>query len=168
MRKFQIAALVAGGLLLAGGAAPAYASAQDTAATQAAAPRCSAAQLQVGVGRVDAGAGQRHESLTFTNRSRSTCSIYGYPGLVMVDKQGDTLRTRVRRASGAKARKTLRPGGRASATLHWTVIESGGEKSCPSAARLLVIPPDEHTYASIAFPAGQVCDDGRLDVTPVR
>jgi outer membrane murein-binding lipoprotein Lpp len=163
MRKFQIAALVAGGLLLAGGAAPAFA--QDTAS---AAPRCSAARLQVGVGRVDAGAGQRHATLTFTNRSRSTCSIYGYPGLIMVDKQGDTLRTRVRRASGAKARKTLRPGGRASATLHWTVIESGGEKSCPSAARLLVIPPDEHTYASIAFPAGQVCDDGRLDVTPVK
>ncbi|HUR01197.1 MAG TPA: DUF4232 domain-containing protein [Nonomuraea sp.] len=162
---FRIVALV-GGLLLAGGAAPALA--QETAQQSGAPGRCSAGQLQVRLGTVDAGAGNRYGPLVFTNRSRAACTLRGYPGLVMIDKRGDALRTRVRRTPGAQPKVTLRPGGSARAVLHWTVVESGTETTCPGATRLLVIPPDERTHTEIAFPADRVCDHGRLDVTPIK
>ncbi|GGT05738.1 DUF4232 domain-containing protein [Nonomuraea spiralis] len=160
MRRFTTATIVAG-LLLAGGAAPALAG------ESAAAPRCTAAQLQVRLGTVDAGAGNRNAPLVFTNRSRTACTLYGHPGLIMIDKQGDTLRTRVRRTTGPKRQVTVKPGATARTSLHWTVIETGDEKNCPSPSRLLVIPPDEQSYVNVPFAAGPVCDGGRLDVTPL-
>ncbi|MEU8325401.1 DUF4232 domain-containing protein [Nonomuraea sp. NPDC048881] len=160
MRRFTTATLVAG-LLLAGGAAPALAG--ESAPVR----RCSAAQLQVRLGTIDAGAGNRNAPLVFTNSSRTACTLYGHPGLIMIDKQGDTLRTRVRRTAGPKHRVTVKPGGSARTTLHWTVVETGAETACPSPARLLVIPPDERSYLNVPFDAGQVCDGGRLDVTPL-
>ncbi|MER6947200.1 DUF4232 domain-containing protein [Nonomuraea sp. NPDC000554] len=155
----RIAALMAGGLLLAGGAAPALA--QQTP------ERCTASRLQVRLDRVDPGAGNRYAPLVFTNRSGASCTLYGHPGLVMIDGKGDALRTRVRRGTEAERELTLKPGASARATLHWTVVETGAEKTCPTATRLLVIPPDERSYLTIGFPAGRVCDDGRLDVTPL-
>ncbi|MFI6177949.1 DUF4232 domain-containing protein [Nonomuraea sp. NPDC051191] len=160
MRRFTTATLVAG-LLLAGGAAPAMAGQSSPVR------RCSAAQLQVRLGTIDAGAGNRNAPLVFTNSSRTTCTLYGHPGLIMIDKQGDALRTRVRRAAGTKHQVTVKPGGSASTTLHWTVVETGDETHCPSPARLLVIPPDEQSYVNVPFDAGQVCDGGRLDVKPL-
>ncbi|MEU1389275.1 MULTISPECIES: DUF4232 domain-containing protein [unclassified Nonomuraea] len=71
------------------------------------------------------------------------------------------------RAAGPKHRVTVRPGGSARATLHWTVVETGDETACPSPTRLLVIPPDERSYLNVPFDAGRVCDGGRLDVTPL-
>ncbi|MEU7830808.1 MULTISPECIES: DUF4232 domain-containing protein [unclassified Nonomuraea] len=165
MKTFRIAALV-GGLLLIGGAAPALA--QETGQLAAAPQRCSTTQLQVRLGRVDAGAGNRNAPLVFTNRSRATCTLQGYPGLVMFDKQGDALRTRVRRTPGARPKVTLKPGGSARAVLHWTVVETGTETACPGAARLMVIPPDERAHTEIAFAVDRVCDQGRLDVTPIK
>ncbi|MCA2222789.1 DUF4232 domain-containing protein [Nonomuraea aurantiaca] len=165
MKTFRIAALV-GGLLLLGGAAPALA--QESAQPAAAPQRCSTTQLQVRLGRVDAGAGNRYAPLVFTNRSRATCTVRGYPGLVMLDERGDALRTRVRRTPGAHPKVTLRPGGSARAVLHWTVVESGGETDCPGANRLLVIAPDDRTYTTIAFGADRVCGQGRLDVAAIK
>ncbi|MEV0346739.1 DUF4232 domain-containing protein [Nonomuraea sp. NPDC050022] len=165
MKTFRIAALVSG-LLLVGGAAPALA--QETAQQAGAPGRCSAPQLQVRLGRVDAGAGNRNAPLVFTNRSRAACTLQGYPGLVMFDKQGDALRTRVRRTPGARPKVTLKPGGSARAVLHWTVVETGTETACPGAARLMVIPPDERAHTEIAFAVDRVCDQGRLDVTPIK
>jgi hypothetical protein len=182
MRTLTVAALA---LLLAGGAAPALAQPQASerqgserqvsglqgserqASGLQASARCSAGRLRIRLGRVDAGAGNRYASLVFTNRSRSACTLKGYPGMVMIDGNGDALRTRVRRTAGSTPTVTLRPGRSAGATLHWTVVESGDE-SCPGAARLLVIPPGEWTYASIPFPADRVCGGGRIDVTPIR
>ncbi|NUR85608.1 MAG: DUF4232 domain-containing protein [Nonomuraea sp.] len=161
MRTIKAAALAAG-LLLVGSATPALA--QESAAVH----RCVTSQLQVKLGRTDAGAGNRYAPLTFTNRSSRSCSLYGYPGLIMIDKQGDALRTRVRRDAGSKHTITLKPGRSAKARLHWTVIETGGETSCPAPYRLMVIPPDETAHLEIPFDVGQVCDTGRLDVQPIR
>ncbi|MFI6599878.1 DUF4232 domain-containing protein [Nonomuraea sp. NPDC050536] len=161
MKKFQIAALAAG-LLLAGGAAPALA--QESASVH----RCGTAQLQVTLGHVDAGAGNRYAPLVFTNRSGTTCTLYGYPGLIMIDKQGDALRTRVRREPGPRHTVTVKPGRSASAIVHWTVIQVGSETTCPAPYRLMVIPPDETAHREIPFDVGQVCDTGRLGIQPLK
>ncbi|MFI6323760.1 DUF4232 domain-containing protein [Nonomuraea sp. NPDC050556] len=131
-----------------------------------AATRCGAPALKASVGRIDAGAGQRHAPLTLKNVSSRTCSLRGYPGLIMLDSHGDALRTRVGRDGGSAHRVTLKPGQRATALLHWTTVETGSERTCPDAAKLLVIPPDDYGYLVTAFPADHVCDQGRLGVTP--
>ncbi|MGW0061806.1 DUF4232 domain-containing protein [Streptosporangium sandarakinum] len=132
----------------------------------AAAPgRCRTGALSARVGRVDAGAGQRYAPLVFTNGSTRTCWVYGFPGLVTIDRNGDALRTRPRRENVRPQRVTLRPGASAHFRMHWTEVPSGRETICPASARLMVIPPDETAYLTVPFSA-RVCDDGRIDLTP--
>ncbi|WP_433541467.1 DUF4232 domain-containing protein [Streptosporangium sandarakinum] len=132
----------------------------------AAAPgRCRTGALSARVGRVDAGAGQRYAPLVFTNGSTRTCWVYGFPGLVTIDRNGDALRTRPRRENVRPQRVTLRPGASAHFRMHWTEVPSGRETTCPASARLMVIPPDETVYLTVPFSA-RVCDDGRIDLTP--
>ncbi|MFI6453293.1 DUF4232 domain-containing protein [Streptosporangium amethystogenes] len=130
-----------------------------------AAGRCRTEALAARVGRVDAGAGQRYAPLVFTNTSARTCWVYGFVGLIMIDGSGDAMRTRTRRESVQPRRITLRPGASAHARLHWSQVPGGG-RSCPASARLMIIPPDEVAHLEIPFRA-VVCDDGRLDVTPM-
>ncbi|MEV4115631.1 DUF4232 domain-containing protein [Nonomuraea sp. NPDC049695] len=143
------------------------AEAHATSSSETAAQRCVTGQLKASLGRIDPGAGQRNTDLLLTNRSARTCSVYGFVGLIMIDGKGDALRTRVRRNGVTPHRVTLKPGHSAKAGLHWGVIETGGEKTCPTAARLMIIPPDETAHLEIPFNA-QVCDDGRIDVAPLR
>ncbi|GGQ10143.1 DUF4232 domain-containing protein [Streptosporangium pseudovulgare] len=145
------------------GAVPAAGAA---ALSGAAAPgRCRTGALSARVGRVDAGAGQRYAPLVLTNRSTRTCWVYGFPGLVTLDRNGDALRTRPRRENVRPQRVTLRPGASAHFRMHWTEVPSGRETTCPASARLMVIPPDETAYLTTPFSA-RVCGDGRIDLTP--
>ncbi|MFJ2032012.1 DUF4232 domain-containing protein [Streptosporangium sp. NPDC087985] len=134
--------------------------------TDAAVKRCRTGALAARVGPVDAGAGQRYAPLVITNRSAQTCWVYGFAGLIMIDSNSDALRTRTRREKIQPHRVTLRPGAGAHARLHWTQVPTGSETRCPSSARLMVIPPDEVAHLEIPFTA-TVCDDGRLDLTPL-
>ncbi|MFD0890278.1 DUF4232 domain-containing protein, partial [Streptosporangium algeriense] len=137
-------------------------------AVRGAAPagRCRTGSLKASIGRVDAGAGQRHAPLVLTNTSNRNCWVYGFVGLVMFDAKGDALRTRVRRENVPPHRVTLRPGAAAHARLHWTTVPTGDETSCPTAARLMIIPPDETAHLEIRF-GGTVCGDGSLGITPM-
>ncbi len=148
------------------GAAGAAFGAAGVSTGRAAAGRCRTGELRARVGRVDAGAGQRYAPLVLTNTSAKDCWVYGFVGLVMFDGNGDALRTRVRRENLQPRRVTLRPGGGAHARIHWTVVPGKGESTCPSAARLMIIPPDEVAHLEIPF-AATVCGDGRLDITPM-
>ncbi|MER5421728.1 DUF4232 domain-containing protein [Streptosporangium roseum] len=128
--------------------------------------RCRTGALAARVGAVDAGAGQRYAPLVVTNRSARACWVYGFVGLIMIDRNGDALRTRTRRENVQPRRVTLRPGAGAHARIHWTEVRSGRETRCPASARLMIIPPDEVAHLEIPFTAA-VCDDGRLDITPM-
>ncbi|MET8338426.1 DUF4232 domain-containing protein [Streptosporangium canum] len=142
------------------------AAGSGSSGTETAVERCRTGALAARVGAVDAGAGQRYAPLVVTNRSARACWVYGFVGLIMIDRNGDALRTRTRRESVQPHRVTLRPGAGAHARLHWTEVPSGRETRCPAAARLMIIPPDEVAHLEIPFTAA-VCDDGRLDITPM-
>ncbi|WP_433349812.1 DUF4232 domain-containing protein [Microtetraspora malaysiensis] len=139
------------------------------AAALASAPagRCRTGTLKARVGTTDAGAGQRYAPLVLTNTGSRTCWVYGFVGLIMIDGNGDALRTRTRRESVQPRRVTLRPGAGAHARLHWTVVPSGTETSCPRSARLMIIPPDEVAHLEIPF-AAEVCGEGKIDVRPME
>uniref|UniRef100_UPI0013B36482 DUF4232 domain-containing protein n=1 Tax=Nonomuraea lactucae TaxID=2249762 RepID=UPI0013B36482 len=153
---------------------------------------CAPAQLDVGLGRVDPGAGSRYVPLVFTNRSGAGCVMRGHPGLVMLDDAGAALPGTAEAVEGPGEAVTLEPGGSVEAVLHWTVTAD----HCAGAARLRVTPPPgaagqgatapsgaveqevtppveqeltppgERAATTIAFPADRVC--GALEVTPVR
>ncbi|MET8386019.1 DUF4232 domain-containing protein [Streptosporangium canum] len=142
------------------------AAGSGSSGTETAVERCRTGALAARVGAVDAGAGQRYAPLVVTNRSARACWVYGFVGLIMIDRNGDALRTRTRRESVQPHRVTLRPGAGAHARLHWTEVPSGRETRCPAAARLMIIPPDEVAHLEIPFTAA-VCDDGRLGITPM-
>lgn len=148
------------------GAAGTAAGTEGLSAGKAVPGRCRTGRLRARVGEVDAGAGQRYAPLVLTNASERTCWVYGFVGLVMFDRNGDALRTRVRRESVPSRRVTLRPGVSAHARLHWTVVPGRRESTCPSAARLMIIPPDAIAHLEVPF-TSEVCGDGRLSITPM-
>ncbi|MFI7635110.1 DUF4232 domain-containing protein [Nonomuraea sp. NPDC049400] len=181
MKRFKRAgsAMVAGVLLTstASGLFTSDAAAARSAATgsaisagfrgeAAAAERCRTDALTARLGRQDPGAGNVYAPLVLTNTSAQTCWVYGFPGLIMIDGNGDALRTRVRRENLRPRRVVLKPNASAHARLHWGMVETGAEKRCPAPARLMIIPPDEAAaHLEIPFRA-TVCDNGRIDVRP--
>ncbi|MEU7892659.1 DUF4232 domain-containing protein [Nonomuraea sp. NPDC049152] len=146
-------------------AAASASTAAHTAASSAAPARCTTGVLKGALGREDAGAGQRHQALLLTNKSAKSCWVYGFPGLTMVDAEGDALRTRVVRKKATPHKVILKPGKAATSTVSWTVVETGEETSCPASAKLLVYPPDERSHLEVRF-VSTVCGGGRLNVTP--
>lgn len=186
MRCLRIAGIV-GGLLLAGGAAPALARAPipppvpppspagtlppragnqsagtQADETQAGGEPCGLTRLTVRLGRVDPGAGNRYAPLEFINRAPAACTLRGHPGLAMLDGDGDVLPGGVRPIEGPGEAVTLEPGGTVHAVLHWTVTAT----ECLTATGLRVTPPGGHAATTVSFPGERVCGD--LDVTPVR
>jgi hypothetical protein len=150
----------------------AAAAAVPAAAPAAATPRCHTADVSARVGSVGAGAGQRNATLTLTNRSGHTCRTQGYVGLQLTTANGTAIPTSTARTGAAAPVVTLKPGGKAVATLQWTVVATGSEPvngPCqPTPTDLLVIPPDERTQTAAAWTQGAVCAKGRFTVGPLR
>ena len=149
------AAAVAVGLIAT---TAAFATTSGPAAT-AAIPRCTASGLGVWVA-VDQGngaAGTIYYPLEFTNLSGHTCYLYGYPGVSVVDRNGNQLGSPASWGSRAGARiVNLAPGATAHTVLayHDAAVTTGpGCDSVQTAARLRVYPPGQYrpTYAAFDF-----------------
>jgi hypothetical protein len=147
----------------------AAAAAAVPAAASITAPPCRTADLSARLGRVDAGAGQRYETLTLTNVSRHTCHTYGYVGMLFLDARGRALPTQVLRDRTHRPRRVLlAPGARASTQLHWSAIPGSSDVNgrCGPAPRgVEVAPPDETTHLIIRWTGGAVCEHGQVSVT---
>jgi Protein of unknown function (DUF4232) len=61
---------------------------------------------------------------------------------------------------------TLAAGASAYFNLGYTDVPSGTQTSCPTAAQLKVIPPNDFTQLTTTF-RNTVCNDGTLTVSPV-
>jgi len=141
----------------------------------AAAP-CKGPQLRLSNEGGDAGAGNRVANIGVQNIGASTCSLTGYPEVVLQDSRGRNL-TAIRSeqspgsyftAGQAPAPVTLAPQARAAFELAWSAIphEGQGEKTCPSASRIRVTAPGDTSPVSLDMsfaPCG-----GRVRVSPVR
>src|SRR6266542_2592475 len=142
-----------------------------SAPSAAAAPaRCHTRDLAGHVEGRGAGAGQRYANLGLTNKTSTACTVYGYPGLQLVDAHGSALPTRVQRDTAVAPRQLLvKPRQTVWALLHWTVVPADDEVTnhcAPDPASLRVIPPDETTQLTVAFDYGAVCQHGELIVDP--
>jgi uncharacterized protein DUF4232 len=162
-RRFSLAglAIAAGALSLA------------PAAHAAPPARCATGSLSVELRPGSPGAGQRYATILLVNRSRATCRTAGYVGLGLLGRHGRKLPTNaVRDRSRAIRAVVLRPGQRAAADLHWGAIAGAGEPAAgpcqPSPLRLQVTPPDERTPLLVPWRFGPVCQQGRIEVRPLR
>ena len=153
-------------------AAPPAAAPPAAATSTGAVQRCLPAQLVLSEGRVGVGLGNVGAVFILTNRSRTACYLYGFPGMQLLDALGRPLPTRVLRTGAytftevPPRRVDLTPGGVASFSAGWSDATGYPGVPCPSGESVEVTPPDDTAQLTVA--AGvQACPDGTIHVSPV-
>lgn len=145
-----------------------------TGTGSSAVPRCHTSDLtgSFTVVQGSAGAGNIVYNIDLKNTSSHPCTVYGYPGMLLLDAQHKPLPTNVQRSSiVAKTYVTLIPNGDASASARFSPdIPGPGEPASgacePTAAFTEITPPDETTQLVTAVnPATSVCEHGSMQVS---
>jgi Protein of unknown function (DUF4232) len=160
-RVAAVAAAVVAGLAISTAAYAATSS--GTARTAAAAiPKCTAFDIGawVAAGQGNGAAGTIYYPLEFTNLSHHTCSLFGYPGVSVLDRNGRQLGSPAGWGSRAGARTVnLAPGATAHTILAYhdaAVSTSPGCDPVYTAAQLRIYPPDQYS-ATYAFFSLESC-----------
>jgi hypothetical protein len=151
-------------------------AAPSTSSTSAALAGCVVSQLGVTPEQGTGAAGTIELSIDLTNHSATTCSLYGYPGMQLLDGSGNDIPTDVIRGGGpqfavAAANKApttvvLATGQTAAFSLSYEDVPVGSETSCPTSVHALVTPPGDLTSATVAL-AIAPCGGGTIHVSPV-
>jgi len=122
-------------------------TASSTLPVSPAASRCRSSALAVSVGAAGVAAGSVGQVVTFTNRSAKACSLYGFPGLQLLDAAGHPLPTDVVRGQSVTVPSVplrtvlLAPGGAASFALGYADQTGYGALRCPTSAEVDLTPP---------------------------
>lgn len=124
-------------------------------------PTCNADELSLALGQGNgAGAGTGSFSLVFTNTGSRECTLYGYPGVSLVNDNGNQIGSPADRASGATENTvTLKPSASTSSLVTYALEESNFDPgTCKDgAAKVRVYPPNDYGYLSIASPITYWC-----------
>lgn len=138
----------------------------------AATPRCTVSKLSVELRNPSAGAGQRFLTLVMTNATRSSCSLFGYPGMQLLGSRNQELPTNVVRFRARVRTVVLAPGERATTQLRWGAIAGPGEPAMgrcePNPARVEITPPNATRHVVLPWRYGPVCERGEITVRPMR
>jgi hypothetical protein len=129
--------------------APAKPSAKPTAGAPAAGQPCATSQLTVSMTDGQGAAGTEYSGITFRNRSASTCTLRGYPGVSLLDKNHRQIGQPAERTEGTAPIVVLAPG--QTATAAFSVGPAAcGESLPPASAYLRVFPPDNRDELVVA------------------
>ncbi|MBQ0983994.1 DUF4232 domain-containing protein [Streptomyces sp. F63] len=121
--------------------------------------RCTRDRLDLSLGRVSAGAGNRYAPLVFTNTGPEPCSLRGHPGVTLIDSAGDRIGEPAERRGPNAPAVRLEPGGSAHAVLH-TVAEGVTDEPCwKPAARVQAYPPGSTWALRTPAESFRVCGD---------
>jgi hypothetical protein len=147
-----------------------------TTTTTATTAMCQSTQLSVSPMQGSGAAGTIEMSVVLTNRGSSTCSLFGYPGMQLLDASGANLPTNVIRGGGPlfpvaaanQAPKTvlIAPGASGSFGLSYSDVPVGNETSCPTSANAEITPPGNTSSVTVAL-AIAPCGGGTVHVSPV-
>lgn len=134
--------------------------------------RCRTALLSVRIHPGAAGTAAGEAALVLTNRSASTCGVYGYVGMQLLDARGEPVHTAVVRDRAQAPRLVvLAPGRSAWTRLRWSAPPRPGRPAalrCASVpAYVEVTPPDESAHLVTRWAGGSVCDRGRIVIEPL-
>jgi Protein of unknown function (DUF4232) len=136
-------------------------------------PACRATQLTVWQAiPADGAAGSFYYQLEFSNVSRTTCTLFGFPGVAAIDTQNRILGRPAAREAGPSARVVLAPAATAHAVLRLIDVGVFSTRTCrpTTAAALQVFPPNTSQASVISEPL-QVCSSravSYLSVSPVH
>ncbi|MFJ6752593.1 MULTISPECIES: DUF4232 domain-containing protein [unclassified Streptomyces] len=129
--------------------------------------RCTAANMSLRLGAADIGAGNIHYPLVFTNKGKTACSLRGYPGVSLMQRDGSSVGKPATREGGAGGSVRLQPGQSAHAVLH-TVNDGVSDTPCWSASQIVyVYPPGSKESMTTHSNGLRVCG-GRFTVTTVE
>ena len=138
-----------------------------SSSSSASVPRCLTSQLGFRLS-TNGAAGSIHLNGDLTNRSQTTCSLYGYPGLGLLDKTGTALPTTVLRSpsvvvpSVPEKLVVLAPNQTARFYAGYSDVDPQPRRS---AAKLEVTPPNAYTHLTV--PAAIAPCGGIIHVSPV-
>ena len=114
--------------------------------------------------------GRQDAALTVRSTAAAPCDLTGFPDLQLLGHGDDPISTMVVRA-GSPAPLRLAAGGTAWSSLSWTTTPAADEPAgrCqPTADRLAVFVPADHTEVDVDFSAGAVCAHGRVEANAFR
>ncbi|HEX2347039.1 MAG TPA: DUF4232 domain-containing protein [Ktedonobacterales bacterium] len=139
----------------------------------AASTNCQPNQLTFSVKSAGGAAGHIGQMGKFTNSSTATCTLYGFPGAVMLDAQHQPMTTHALWQTSAymysnqmKQLVTLAPGASAYFAVTWSDVTVGSVTSCPTSSYLSVTPPNDFSVLTIA---DQITScDSNLTISPVE
>lgn len=147
------------------GKAPSAAEAHTSA--EATSDRCTAANMSLRLGAADAGAGNIRYPLVFTNKGTKACSLRGFPGVSLINRDGSPVGKPATREGGAGGVVRLKPGQSAHALLH-TLNEGVSDTPCWAKSQIVfVYPPGSKESMTTGSRGLRVCG-GRFDVTAVE
>lgn len=120
--------------------------------------RCTSAGMRLTLGRGDAGAGNIHYSLVFTNTSGKSCTLSGYPGVSALAGDGQQIGAPATREGGAGSAVRLAPGARAYSVVH--TLNEGIDGGCRDKGALLrAYPPGSREAMTTRSEGLRVCGD---------
>jgi hypothetical protein len=148
------------------------APAAPTSSAPASAASCLTSNLHITLGNGGAGAGTDFTILDFTNSGTSTCTLFGFPGVSLINSSGAQIGAAATRNPSKPATAiTLAPGAKANATLGVANAENYPASACKptAAAQLKVFPPNQTQAIELPFTATgcAVSSTHQLGVTAV-
>ena len=112
---------------------------------------CNADELSIAVEPGDASAGTMTYVLLLTNSSKRTCTLYGFPGVSLVDANGNQVGSPAERATNyVEERVVLTPGVKVESIASVSNNANFTDGQCKTGAtKIRVYPPNDTGYISI-------------------
>jgi Protein of unknown function (DUF4232) len=133
---------------------------------------CQPSQLHIVKSGSQGAAGTIEITFLLTNTSTTDCTMYGYPGMLLLNTAGSPQPTTVDRGGGlafenvAETDVSLTPGQTAYFNLGYNDVVSQ-PPACSMASQVEITPPNDTSYAVVAVPTIDACANGTLHVSPV-
>ena len=110
--------------------------------------------------------------MALKNTTAKSCTLGGYPGMLLLNVAGAALPTNVVRKGNytftamAPTTVTVAPGSAAYFNIGYSDVPVGGETSCPTSAAVEVTPPNQFDHLTVKATMAP-CGGGTLVVSPV-
>lgn len=112
---------------------------------------CNTDELSLALTATDAAAGTYSYDLTFTNIGTRSCTLFGYPGVSLVNDNGNMIGSPAERTENAQEITiTLEPQGKVKAVLYAANSDNFSDGQCSEGAtKVRVYPPNDTGYLSV-------------------
>ena len=132
---------------------------------------CNADELSLTTASsAESGAGTLAFKINLTNIGSRTCTLGGYPGVSLVNDNGNQIGSPAGRVSNiAEKTVTLKTHDTVSSTVFYTDEGNYSDGTCKDGAtKLRVYPPNDTGYLSVLLPSSDIAWCPKFEVTPVQ